>query len=71
MPVSPKNSQSDCQIDAAERLDQTFLDCIEFFYNPQCKHVRNGMLSPNDFEQQQKLKLQDVQEARSYSSNEI
>jgi len=29
----------------------------QFFYNPQRKHVRNGMLSPIDFEQQQKLKL--------------
>jgi len=28
--------------------------------NPQRKHVRNGMLSPIDFEQQQKLKLQGV-----------
>ena len=35
-------------------------DYIEFFYNPQRKHVRNGMLSPIDFEQQQKLKLQGV-----------
>ena len=33
---------------------------IEFFDNPQRKHVRNGMLSTIDFEQQQKLKLQDV-----------
>ncbi len=36
------------------------VDYIEFFYNPQRKHVRNGMLSPIDFEQQQKLKLQGV-----------
>ena len=35
-------------------------DYIEFFYNPQRKHVRNGMLSPIDFEQQQKLKPQGV-----------
>ena len=35
-------------------------DYIEFFYNPQRKHVRNGMLSPIDFEQQQKLKMQGV-----------
>ena len=35
-------------------------DYIEFFYNPQRKHVRNGMLSPIAFEQQQKLKLQGV-----------
>ena len=35
-------------------------DYIEFYYNPQCKHVRNGMLSPIAFEQQQKLKLQGV-----------
>ena len=35
-------------------------DNIEFFYNPQRKHVRNGMLSPIAFEQRQKLKLQCV-----------
>ncbi len=35
-------------------------DYIEFFYNPQHKHVRNGMLSPIAFEQQQKPKLQGV-----------
>jgi putative transposase len=35
-------------------------DYVEFFYNPQRKHVRNGMLSPIAFEQQQKLKLQGV-----------
>ena len=33
---------------------------IEFFYNPQRKYVRNGMLSPMTFEQQQKLELQGV-----------
>jgi putative transposase len=31
---------------------------IEFFYDPQRKLVWNGMLSPIDFEQQQKLNLQ-------------
>ena len=35
-------------------------DYIAFFDNPQRKHVRNGMLSPIAFEQQQKLKLQGV-----------
>ncbi|MBA8879233.1 transposase InsO family protein [Phyllobacterium myrsinacearum] len=25
---------------------QDVFDCIEMFYNPQRKHVRNGMLSP-------------------------
>jgi hypothetical protein len=35
-------------------------DYIEFFYNPQRKQVRNGMMSPIAFEQQQKLKLQGV-----------
>jgi putative transposase len=39
---------------------QDVFDYIEFFYNPQRKHVRNGMPSPIDFEQQQKLKLQGV-----------
>ena len=35
-------------------------DYIEVFYNPQRKYVRNGMLSPIAFEQQQNLKLQGV-----------
>ena len=47
---------------------QDVFDYIEFFYNPQRKHVRNGMLSPINFEQQQKLKLQGVQETRGYST---
>ena len=43
-----------------EEARQDVFDYIEFFYNPQRKHVRYGMLSPIDFEQQQKLKLQGV-----------
>ena len=50
-----------------EEARQDMLDYIEFFYNLQRKHVRNGMLSPIAFEQQQKLKLQGVKETRSYS----
>ena len=33
---------------------QDVFDYIEMFYNPQRKHVRNGMLSPVEFERQQK-----------------
>ena len=43
-----------------EEARRDVFDYIEFFYNPQRKHVRNGMLSPIAFEQQQKLKLQGV-----------
>ena len=44
-----------------EEARRDVFDYIEFFYNPQRKHVGNGMLSPIDFEQQQqKLKLQGV-----------
>ena len=43
-----------------EEARQEVFDYIEFFYNLQRKHVRNGMLQPIDFEQQQKLKLQSV-----------
>lgn len=35
-------------------------DYIEFFYNPKRKHGKNGMLSPIDFERQQKWKQQGV-----------
>ncbi len=39
---------------------QDVFDYIEMFYNPKRKHARNGMLSPNDFERQQKLRIQGV-----------
>lgn len=39
---------------------QDVFDYIEMFYNPQRKHARNGMLSPINFEQQQKLNPQGV-----------
>ena len=35
-------------------------DYIEMFYNPQRKHARNGMLSPVEFERQQKLRQDGV-----------
>lgn len=35
-------------------------DYIEMFYNPKRKHANNGMLSPANFEKQQKLKSQSV-----------
>lgn len=35
-------------------------DYIEMFYNPRRKHVRNGMLSPIEFERQQKMKAEGV-----------
>ncbi len=35
-------------------------DYIEMFYNPQRKHVRNGMLSPVDFERQQAMSTEGV-----------
>ncbi|PHR59895.1 MAG: hypothetical protein COA47_08935 [Robiginitomaculum sp.] len=34
------------------------LDYIEIFYNRKRKHANNGLLSPVDYGQQQKLKLQ-------------
>lgn len=42
-------------------------DNIEMFYNPQRKHVRNGMLSPVDFEAQQKTRNGRVQKTTDYS----
>jgi len=40
------------------RLD--VFDYIEMFYNPKRKHARNGMLSPVEFERQQKMKTEGV-----------
>lgn len=46
---------------------QDGIDYVEMFYNPKRKHDRNGMPSPVDFERQQKLRYEDVQETRGYS----
>ena len=39
---------------------QDVFDYIEMFYNPKRKHARNGMLSPVDFERQQKTRTEGV-----------
>jgi len=39
---------------------QDVFEYIEMFYNPKHKHVRNGMLSPVDFERQQETKTKGV-----------
>ena len=39
---------------------QDVFNYIELFYNSKLKHGKNGMLSPIDYEQQQKMKLQGV-----------
>tara|TARA_R110001583_G_C5418368_1_gene387593 strand:+ start:413 stop:628 length:216 start_codon:yes stop_codon:yes gene_type:complete len=38
---------------AREQARQDIFDYIEMFYNPKRKHVRNGMLSPVDYENRQ------------------
>lgn len=38
-----------------EEARQHVFDYIEMFYNPKRKHVRNGMLSPVEFERQQEM----------------
>ena len=39
---------------------QDVFDYIEMFYNPKRKHARNGMLSPVEFERQQKMSAEGV-----------
>ncbi|AXX97813.1 IS3 family transposase [Profundibacter amoris] len=39
-----------------EDARRDIFDYIEMFYNPKRKHARNGMLSPVEFERQQKMK---------------
>jgi putative transposase len=46
---------------------QDVFDYIEMFYSPVRKQVRNGMLSPAEFERQQILKAEGVQKTRGYS----
>jgi len=43
-----------------EEAQQDMFDCIETFHNPVRKHVRNGMLSPVEFERQQSVKAERV-----------
>jgi putative transposase len=43
-----------------EEARQDVFDYIEMFYNPVRKHVRNGMLSPVEFERQQMMKKEGV-----------
>lgn len=43
-----------------EEARQDVFDYIEMFYNPKRKHARNGMLSPTEFERQQKLRHEGV-----------
>ncbi|WP_373285601.1 IS3 family transposase [Salipiger pallidus] len=43
-----------------EEARQDVFDYIEMFYNPKRKHARNGMLSPVDFEREQKLRHEGV-----------
>ncbi|NOR64150.1 MAG: IS3 family transposase, partial [Rhodobacteraceae bacterium] len=43
-----------------ENARREVFDYIEMFYNPKRKHARNRMLSPVEFERQQKRKQQGV-----------
>jgi len=43
-----------------EDARRDIFDYIEMFYNPKRKHARNGMLSPVEFERQQKIKQEGV-----------
>ena len=43
-----------------EEARQDVFDYIEMFYNPIRKHVRNGMLSPVEFERQQMMSTEGV-----------
>ena len=43
-----------------EDARRDIFDYIEMFYNPKRKHARNGMLSPVEFEKQQKMKQEGV-----------
>ncbi|WP_411958308.1 IS3 family transposase [Paracoccus homiensis] len=43
-----------------EDARQDVFDYIEMFYNPKRKHARNGMLSPAEFERQQKMRREGV-----------
>jgi putative transposase len=44
----------------SDEARQSVFDYIEMFYNPKRKHVRNGMLSSDEFELQQTMTQQGV-----------
>ena len=44
----------------ADQAQNLPFDYIEMFYNPKRKHARNGMLSPAEFERQQKMRREGV-----------
>ncbi len=50
-----------------EEARRDVFDYIEMFCNPKRKHARNGMLSPVEFERQQKLRAEGVWKTRGYS----
>jgi hypothetical protein len=50
-----------------EDAPRDVFDNVEMFYNPVRKHVRNGMLSPVEFERQQTLNAEGVEKTRGYS----
>jgi putative transposase len=54
-----------------EEARQDVFDYIEMFCNPGRKHVRNGMLSPVEFERQQEMKAEGVWKTRGYSRSPI
>ncbi len=53
---------------ASDDARQDVFYTIEMFYDPKRKHVRNGMLSPVEFQKQQKIQPERVYEARGYSN---
>ena len=55
-----------CKTRAEARQD--IFGYIEMFYNPKRKHARNGMLSPVDFERQQKTRTEGVWKTWGYST---
>jgi len=51
---SNANAFAAAHIKTREQARQDIFDYIEMLYNPKRKHVRNGMLSPVDFENRQR-----------------
>ena len=54
------NTERTHQGKTCKEARQDVFDYIEFIYNPKRKHGNNGMLSPIEFERQQKWKVKGV-----------
>ena len=55
LPLGVTTEGQECPYKTRDNARRDVFDYIEMLYNPKRKHARNGMLSPIEFERQQKV----------------